>query len=399
MAEITDGAPAREAAPLLSNALRDHPAQAARYGVIAAAMEPRSVSEMARLSEESLSHDMVRDLQMVFDHMDERLRQWWDTEGLASVEGRAADIAVRVRGEDFHHLGTQVARFLEADLPSPNLRIYAVASPEPQGTAASATALSGHVVVEAIDTLSSDEIAGIVFHELTHVLYEETPPEKHRAMLDEFARSDASASTGLYTYLNEALATAAGNLYLEQRGALRDEEKEYDHPYIPVLGDVALSLLRTGLENGSTLFSGFTEQYQLDGVSALGPKAVEPQFGLSQVALLLPTVDGERVASAYYRTMLPAASATIDDVRDLADFPHLDAVRLVRFEALDALGDEIPNQVHYRAHRGFAIVTTRGEHASNYILAGRDTVAIIDAIERLGSLETLPPEGVLFLLN
>ena len=342
---------------------------------------------------------MVRDLQTVLDHMDERLRPWWDSEGLASVEARAPNIAVRVRADDFRHLATRVARFLEADLPSPNLRIYAVASPEPQGTAASATALSGHVVVEAIDALSSDETASIVFHELTHVLYEETPSEKHRAMLDEFARSDASASTGLYTYLNEALATAAGNLYLEQRGALRDEEKEYDHPYIPVLGDVALSLLRTGLENGSTLFCGFTERYQLDGLNALGPKAVEPPFRLSQVALLLPTVDGTRVASAYYRTMLPAGSATIDDIRELADFPHLDAVRFVRYETLDGLLDEVPNPGLFGAHRGFAIATKRGEYAHTYILAGRDTVAIIDAIERFSSLETLPPAGVLFLLD
>jgi hypothetical protein len=34
-----------------------------------------------------------------------------------------------------------------------------------------------------------------------------------------------------------------------------------------------------------------------------------------------------------------------------------------------------------------------------HLLAGRDTDAIIDAVDRLGSLETLPAEGVLFLLD
>lgn len=176
MAAVTDGAPARQPAPLLPNALRYHPAQAARYSVISVAMEARSPSELGQLVEGALSNDRVRDLQATLDHFDERLRSWWSTEGLVSVEALTPEIAERVTADDFRRLAAKVARFLETDLSGRSFNVYVVASPEPRGTAASGTALSSHLLVEAVDVLSSDEIAGIAFHELTHVLYEETPP-------------------------------------------------------------------------------------------------------------------------------------------------------------------------------------------------------------------------------
>ena len=41
----------------------------------------------------------------------------------------------------------------------------------------------------------------------------------------------------------------------------------------------------------------------------------------------------------------------------------------------------------------------RGRGARTYLLAGRDTEAIIDLIERLAGMEVLPSDGFLFSLD
>ena len=97
--------------------------------------------------------------------------------------------------------------------------------------------------------------------------------------------------------------------------------------------------------------------------------------------------------------MLPWGAARFDDEHELENFPHLDAVRFVRYDALDTLRDKISDQSSLLQHRGFAFALKRNEHARSFILAGRDTDAIIDAIERLGSLKALPANGLLFLIE
>jgi hypothetical protein len=80
-------------------------------------------------------------------------------------------------------------------------------------------------------------------------------------------------------------------------------------------------------------------------------------------------------------------------------FPDLNVVRFERYDALGPLGDKIPGLAALRDHRGFAYAIPRGRGARTYLLAGRDTQAIVDLIEKLAGLEVLPSEGLLFSLN
>ena len=99
------------------------------------------------------------------------------------------------------------------------------------------------------------------------------------------------------------------------------------------------------------------------------------------------------------QNMFPQGSAQFRDERELDAFPDLNVVRFERYDALGSLGDRIPGLASLREHRGFAYAMPRGRRARTYLLAGRDTEAIIDLIERLAGLEALPSEGVLFSLD
>ena len=119
---------------------------------------------------------------------------------------------------------------------------------------------------------------------------------------------------------------------------------------------------------------------------------------LAQVGLLLPD-DSNAIRTAYFQKMFPQASAQFRDERELDAFPDLNVVRFERYDALGTLADRIPGVAGLRVHRGFAYAMPRGRGARTYLLAARDTEAIIDLIEKLAALEALPSEGFLFSVD
>ena len=157
--------------------------------------------------------------------------------------------------------------------------------------------------------------------------------------------------------------------------------------------------MRDAVAKNATLFvEGFASSYIAAGTAALKEKLIQPQFVLAQVGLLLPD-DSDAIRTAYFQRMFPQASAQFRDERELDAFPDLNVIRFQRYDALGPFGDRIPGLARLRDHRGFAYAMSRGRGARTYLLAGRDTEAIIDLIERLAGLEALPSEGVLFSLD
>ena len=97
--------------------------------------------------------------------------------------------------------------------------------------------------------------------------------------------------------------------------------------------------------------------------------------------------------------MFPKASVQFRDEAQLATFPDLSVIRFVRYDELGSLADTIPNVVALRANRGFAYTLSRGRGARIYVLAGRDTDAIVDLIRKLATIESLTSDGLLFTVD
>jgi hypothetical protein len=397
MMEVTDAATARPPAPLLPNTPRFHPTQAARTAVMVATIESVSARDLRRRSHDILNAESAARMKDAVDHFERRIRSWFRSVATRAVERRVGQVKESAQRSRFAETTAQMAAFLQAELPDSNVYVHAIVGPEPQSKDFTATQFGNHFVVEVVDAAIADGIVSVATHELTHYIYDRAPAEKHLALIEEFVKSGAPSSAGLYTYLNEAVAVAAQGLYADKRGEL-DDDDSYRHPYIAPLGAATIALVKDAVADKATLFAGFASGYIDAGTAALKEKLVQPQFVLAQVGLLLPD-DSDAIRTAYFQNMFPQASAQFRDERELDTFPDLNVVRFGRYDALGVFGDSIPGIAALRGHRGFAYAVPRGRGSRTYLLAGRDTDAIIDVIRKLAGMEALPSEGLLFSLD
>ena len=109
--------------------------------------------------------------------------------------------------------------------------------------------------------------------------------------------------------------------------------------------------------------------------------------------------DGDAIRAAYVQAMFPQASAQFRNERAVDAFPDLNLVRFARYDSLGDLDATIPGLPALRSRRGFAYAVPRGRGARTYVLAGRDTGAIIDVITKLAEMDALPASGLLFSLD
>ena len=402
MAAATAAAPARPAAPLLANTPRFHPAQAARSTLIVAALEASSPADLHVKAQNVVTAEDAAQLSRVVDHFEQRLRDWFKMAAGAEIQ-RRLKLAEQYLGDiRFSNTVDKMAAFLQAELPAPDLYVDVIVGPEPRSEDSAATQLGSHLLVEVVNATTSAGIASGAVHELTHYIYDRAPAEKHRALITQFVQSESVQAPALYTYLNEAIAVAAQALYepspavtFQARSAgsyTTTKDEGYRHPYVAPLGAAATLLVRDAVERKKSLFDGFVTRYMVAGTAALKEKAREPQFLLAQVGMLLPA-DGDAIRAAWLQAMFPQGSATFTNEPDADRFPDLNIVRFVRYDEVPIPGVTIPDLKSLVTHRAFAYALPRGRRATTYVLAGRDTDAIMDAIRKLATLTTLPSKG------
>src|SRR5262249_48885940 len=116
-------------------------------------------------------------------------------------------------------------------------------------------------------------------HELTHYFYGAAPLAKHVGLMREFLQTNKSDAPSLYTFFNEALATAV-QLLVYERTKITDTDP-YHHPYIPRLARSMVPLLKEALATGQTAFGSFSQSYIRAGEVELGDELTSPSFLLS----------------------------------------------------------------------------------------------------------------------
>jgi len=396
MTEVTNAAAARAPAPLLPNTPRFHPTQAARTAVIVATLEAISPRDLRRRSHDVLNAESAARAKRAVDHFERRIRSWFRSTATRAVERRVGQVKESARRSRFANTMAQMVAFVQAELPDANVYVHAIAGPEPHSKDFTATQLGNHLLVEVVDAATTGGIVSGAVHELTHYIYDRAPAQQHLALLEQFVESAVPSYAGLYTYLNEAVAIAAQELHADKRDETPDESSS--HPYVAPLGTVTGPLVKHAVASKATLFDGFVSGYLAAGTAALKERVLQPQFVLAQVGLLLPN-DSDAIRAAYFQAMFPHASAQFRDVREVDAFPYLNVVRFQRYDALGTLDDSIPGLAALLGHRGFAYVIPRGRGAGTYLLAGRDTDAILDVITKLAEIEALSSEGLLFTLD
>lgn len=269
----------------------------------------------------------------VVDHFRPRFHTWWRAEGEAFAKNKPKEIARLFKKHALMDLAEQLAEGLAVPAIArrqPHLQLMVRPALGPHS--AYGTQLADDVALELPEGDDLAESLGPAVHELFHYFYDSAPRQQHLALLEEFVANPDPAALSFYSYLNEALATAAG-LQVEERVLgmetmrKRGRNANYAHPFIGRLGEATADLVRDRLSSGSPLLSGLADAYVRRGRAALGDLAASPRFLLAH-----HTLQGNRDYMAAFQPLVAAMPAitTVSGADALDRFPRLNAIVLVK---------------------------------------------------------------------
>ena len=297
----------------------------------------------------------------------------------------------------------RMAEFLESAPPSRDAYVHLIAPPEPESKDYTATAILNHLPMEAVAAADDpDAVVHGAVHEIGHYLYDYVPADKHLALASEFVASDAPSIAGIYSYLHEAMAISAQELYadaLDNGGSDKEDDADagYKHPYIPVLADVAAPLVKAAVARHEHLVGGFSKPYIAGALAKVAGRRNELPFVFAQAVFV--TASGNRAfADAFQRTLFPVGSARFTDLAKAEAFPDANLVQFSVYSELGA-GTE-PQIVQLRdAHRGFAFASKRGRGGYSLIVAGRSDEDVLAVIEKLGDADAFAGPGLVVAVD
>jgi hypothetical protein len=297
----------------------------------------------------------------------------------------------------------QMAQFLESAPPSRDAYVHAIAPPEIDSQDYNATAILNHLPLEFVAAADDPNVIvhGAV-HEIGHYLYDYVPADRHLALASEFIASGAPSIAGIYSYLHEAMAISAQELYaaaLDNGGSDKEDDADtgYKHPYIPLLADVAAPLVKAAVARNEHLVGGFSKPYIAGALAKVADRRNELPFVFAQAVFV--TASGNRsFADAFQRTLFPVGTVRFTDVAKAEAFPDANLVTFSVYSELGA-GAE-PQLVQLRdAHRGFAFATPRGRGGYRLIVAGRADEDVLAVIEKLGDVDSFAGPGLVVAVD
>lgn len=272
----------------------------------------------------------------VVKHFRPRFGRFWQTEALGQLRPKALQFEALVRKHDIAALAERLAVFSESKLgPRREAWFYLIAHPARFGKATVATMLRNHAPVELLESETPEERLAVIVHELVHYFYDRAPLERHMGLIAEFEAATPAWRMAAYSYLNEAVATAA-QVLVERRlrtGAdfgrwTASRRNVYSQPWVAALGLASYPLLERCLEGQCGLFHGFAGRYLAAAETALGERVAHPHFLLAS-RVVLTAGDELRAASRLFRERVPSIMHATG-WEQLARFPGLPVVVLAR---------------------------------------------------------------------
>ncbi|MEO8660574.1 MAG: hypothetical protein ABI693_19040 [Bryobacteraceae bacterium] len=377
-------------APLLPNYLSFFPALRVRQSLIDAALRGGSPDGFRTLAEPIVGVADAAAVAEVTRHVTARLHPWF-VENAPSTERRLKELEARVRGNGSAEIMGRVAKFVKAKFPGNDVWVHLLPSPAPKQTEATGTALRNHSFIELTESMTPEVAAPIVVHELTHSLCDSASQSDHLKLISQFTASQHPAAQALYGLLNEALATSV-QLRLYEQGSV-DDKDVYRHPYIPRAGRATLPLLKEAMERRTTIQKGFVKRYVAAVEKEIGSEIDAPRFQLL-VACVMTSDSNKPAREAFFQAFRVLGACSTE--KELEQYPGTPAVRLLRYDEQEAT-TTVPEFEKLRSHRAF--VYRQPNKRSSYVLAGRDTNAIIQAVEELAKKVDAPAQGLLLAIE
>jgi hypothetical protein len=300
-----------------------------------AGFQARSVKDYEKRLRRLIERRETDGLVSVIKHFSARFSEFWLREGKGLTEPKVEPFARLVRERGILALAEQFEVFTDAQLPRRHdVWFYLIAHPARIGRDTMATQMQNHAPVEMLEMERPEEKLAVIVHELVHHFYDRAPIARHIKLIDAFRALQPEWRMAAYSYLNEAVATAAGVL-AERR--LRDDaafvrwvsnpRNVYAQPWISALGTATYPLIERCLDGGCGLFSPeFAGRYLAAVDAALGARVRHPHFRLASRILVMGNATLAS-ASRRFRERVPSIMHATG-WEQLARFPELPVVML-----------------------------------------------------------------------
>ncbi|MBO9715842.1 MAG: hypothetical protein J7507_03310 [Pseudoxanthomonas sp.] len=172
-------------------------------------------------------------------------------------------------------------------------------SPIPPGSGGFSATANGNVVRSfmPVDFDRPDVYASVIAHEFCHVLYSNMPLDRIEAIQHAFSASASPNRRLAEIWMNEALATAAGNgwVYRELTGS-EDKEAWYDDPVIDPYAKAIAPVVYRALDSGKALDASMAAQFIVE-FDRIHPDALRNPAVLLPHATIVSNTDATSLAS------------------------------------------------------------------------------------------------------
>ncbi len=391
---LEDASPDPQPAPVPPNFPGYYPGYRARYALLGSILESGSVSTVVEAAEDTLPPGDAKRLAEAFAHFEARLRPWWEAQDPGRATEYSLEVIARMEGAELGGLANQLGGFLESSLDRAGL--HAIVAPY-GGKGGRATPMEAHVFIEYLPNDTTTDGAWKTLHELVHILYDNGPLRHHQGLVEQFLEAEQAHSMAHYVLLNEAIATASQLIAFERLGVEIDDF--YSDPFVPRIARSTEPLLRAALAEGSTLYSGFAEQYMRAADAELDDEVRTPQYMLLGVSLF----GAERhpdAAEAYLELIPPRSFATPDESDEALDeFPEVNVVRLLTHGELGSETELFPADSSDTRRRGFVYSPPPTSKKRVYLISGKSEEDLVEAVRNFAELNDVTHSGFLLTLE
>lgn len=285
-----------------------------------------------------------------------RFKGWWESEAVAPItEFNDALIATLERQNQTTFPAVSSLFGLNSNEYRIALTVHLIAHPL-ELSSTNAEVVENQAIVEVLANESPATRVGVIVHELVHYLFAISPRAIHELRLEGALRSEDQRAAAALGLMNEAIATAIGNGYVEEqyRGDSFEEYFERENSFyarqeVDTAAKSIYPLVREYLSAQKTIDVSFVDQYfslvtdsvggDLDTLSArLRVSAyIAADEPLAQAMRNVPRILG---MNSLYGSTLESGETVVDSV--LHRHTYLNGVVLLRERNRPTVGNMLP---------------------------------------------------------
>lgn len=303
------------------------------------AFTANTVADYQHTSGLLLSPSHVHAEAVILGHFWPRFEMWFKQQeaGLNEFVTQAEALSNQVKLDE---LLSAMRIFYRSDLPTDLiLPVHLIAHPQVQAPT-SGLVFGQHSLIEVLKGEQAARRLAVVVHEIAHFYHERAPLDHHLNTMNHFATAESQTGLVGYYLFNEALASAIGNGYLEQR--LNSPEyydkylayplSFYNNEGIDTASKAALDLVTSYITDNRAMDEAFLQNLDALWGTALKDLKDSPKERLRHVGMVLLGTGQDALINELFGLLRPA-SAHINHGSD-ADQANFVLNRYARLDAV-----------------------------------------------------------------